>query len=711
MDPDIGYIDENGLVTPLKAGDMWIQVRGSDGRFLDEFHIVIVGEKFRSDCLEYAITSDGNGYKVVGCNGEPERITIPAVHEGLPVVGFEPGAFKNCTKLTDISLEEGHSKLYMENDALYADLPEKTLLCYPGSHLIEKHYYIASGTKAIAAYAIANSWLSDLTIPEGVISIGDRAFYRLQTQLFIYIPDSLSEFGNYLFQSQQSNAAFYVNTWESPAAEYAKQNNIPCGVIVQTTPEPTVAPTPTPVPTPKPDIPSVEDGNIVEVEPIELTGSLYETCSFYCFYDLSDLEENDVTEVRLAIRDQWKRLTYYPEMAQQTGLYGAGYTGQKAILRAYDRYGRQIDAKYINGSFTFSFDGAYMLGVSGGRNTKMTVLPTKPVFITTPGRYTPQPDRWHDFLDGNIYQFYIIAMPRGTYKYSFPDHLNIIAYHTKYCTVGGYGGDIFENVIPMDNYVLCMFQTMDSTRKMQIDQATFTFDSLEILFSNEKIGVYASSLPKKSPDLGENIRRVFDATLDEMLLGHFPVSRPIQKICIYINGNYPAAYKGALWLNDSFYEYEESDACAISHESIHAVDQNIRDWMFTPIPSSWYEGRAEYISKAVCSKLNVPYTSNQYGDGKDYNWNFVSEIDRKDFFEFYYHSTNRYTTYSVGYYFYDFLIDTYGSDVGARVMNNLATFPFDTTDMSGFFKHCVEAATEIGVFQRFVEDVIIPSGT
>lgn len=707
LHPDIGIVDENGLVTPLKAGYLNIQVTKSNGMYLGGANLLVTGEFYSAEDLEYELTADGAGYRVVGCTGDPGRITIPATHNGLPVVGFEPGAFKNCTHLTDIVLEEGHTVLYMENAALYANLPEKTLLCYPGSHIINRYYLVSASTQAIAAYAFSHSYLRNLTIPEGVVSIGDCAFYKLQNQMMIYMPDSLTDFGSSLLQGQQHNASFYVKSWDSPAYKYAQKYNIPCGIISTRTPEPTMVPTPTPAPEPTPDIPPVDDENIVVHS--ELYWTSYQNGFFKCLYDISALEGDDVSEVRLAIKDQWKDLVYYPELSQQTGLYGAGYTGQKAILRAYNQYGAQIGAKEISGNFTFSFDGARTLGVSGGKDTKLMVVPTKPIFITSPGRYPIQPSQWRNFFDGDIYQHYIIAMPRGMMHFDFPDHLNILAYQNVYCTTDR---SPEEYATPLTDYIFCLLYTQDASQASQMDQVTMVFDTLECLLNNDSLVIYAASLPDKSPNLGESIGKVFESTRAEMLSGHYPSSQSVKKVRVYIDGSYPGASMSTVWLDDQFYEYDENDVCTLSHEFVHAIDQGLRDWTGGPgpVPSAWMEGRAEYISKDICAKLGVPYTSNDYSDGKDYNWSFLSEIDRTDFFHFYFHSTNRNTTYTVGYYFYDFLIDTYGSNVGARVMQNIATLPYNG-EREAFFKQCVEAATEEGVFQRFVNDVIIPSGT
>ncbi|MBE5810583.1 MAG: hypothetical protein E7318_06550 [Clostridiales bacterium] len=702
-DPEILTVDKNGLVTPLKAGYGYITVL-SDGSYVAGLSLEVVGSPYSSDGLMFEPTADGSGYRVVDCTGNPERITIPATFNSKPVTGFEPGAFKDCTILTDIALESGHTVLYMEKNALYTNSPHKTLLCYPGSHDLMGNFYIPAGTKAIAPYAFANCKLDIITVPGGLTTIGDYAFYRNIYQLGVYLPDSVTSFGKSLFQGQQSNAYFYVTSWESPGAIYAQENNIPVGTIDERTPEPTAAPTPTPAPTPVPSVPPVDESKIVIFDQLDRINVQHNTIE--CTYDISQLEGDSVSEVRMDLRDQWKDLQYVSGRAQQTGLYGAGYTAKEAVLRAYDRNGVQIGMQIINGDFAFSFDGARMLGVSGGKNTRMTVIPTKPIFVSTPGRYPIRHSEWHQLEDGNIYQHYILKMPRGMASMDFPHYLNIMAPNPYYAITGNHtsSSQSYESGYC---YVTC--QTYDSSRADQIDVITLVFDSMELLLKNDDFSCYAASLPDKTEYLGEDIYNVYLQTRSEMLKGHYPTQQAIAPVQVRLNGGYPTSWQSIVELDQAFFEYDEWDVSILSHELTHAIDQGMKNCDY--LPSPWMEGRAELISMAVTARMDAPYTSSTYPAGTQYNWSFMSEADRADFFTYYTTSSNRTTEYVLGYYFYRFLMDTYGSNVGARIMQNVATASFNPETANAVFKQCVEAATEKGVFQRFIDDVVTPSGT
>lgn len=702
-DTSILTVDANGLITPLKAGYGYINVL-ADGSYVTGISIEVVGSPYSSDGLIFEPTADGSGYTVVGCTGNPERITIPATFNGKPVTGFEPGAFKDCTILTDIALESGHTVLYIEKAALYTNSPRKTLLCYPGSHDLMGNFYIPAGTKAIAPYAFANCKLDIITVPDGLTTIGDYAFYRNVYQLGVYLPDSVTSFGKSLFQSQQSNAYFYVSSWDSPGAIYAQENNIPVGTIEERTPEPTAIPTPTPAATPAPSVPPVDENKIVIFNKLDWISTQHNMID--CTYDISALEGEDVSEVRMDLRDQWKDLQYISGRAQQTGLYGAGYTAQEAVLRAYDKNGLEIGMQVINGDFAFCFDGARMLGVSGGKNTRMTVIPTKPVYVDAPGRYPIRHSEWHQLEDGNLYQHYILKMPRGMASMDFPHYLNIM-YPNPYYAITGNATSTSQSYEA--GYCYVVITTHDSSRADQIDVITLIFDSMKLLLKNDDFSCYAASLPEMSPNLGESIYDVYKQTRSEMLTGHYPSAQPIGPVQVRLNGNYPSSFQSIIDLDSVFFEFDELDISSTSHELIHAIDQGMKncEWL----PSPWMEGRAELISMAVTANMDAPYTSSDYPAGTQYNWSFMSAADRADFFTYYTTSSNRTTEYVLGYYFYRFLMDTYGSNVGARIMQNVANASFTTETADAVFKQCVEAATEKGVFQRFIDDVVTPSGT
>jgi hypothetical protein len=125
-----------------------------------------------------------------------------------------------------------------EDGVLFTDIPEKTLVRFPPAYHRTTAYIVPDGTKHIAAYAFAGivryngTELISISIADGVVSIGDYAFAHYQEmQMFIYVPDSLTQIGQHLTQFSKGNIPFYVSSRDTAFAQYANQNQLPCGVI------------------------------------------------------------------------------------------------------------------------------------------------------------------------------------------------------------------------------------------------------------------------------------------------------------------------------------------------------------------------------------------------------------------------------------------------------------------------------------------------
>ena len=139
---------------------------------------------------------------------------------------------------------------------------------------------------------------------------------------------------------------------------------------------------------------------------------------------------------------------------------------------------------------------------------------------------------------------------------------------------------------------------------------------------------------------------------------------------------------------------------------VHAVDFNV-EAADDVAPTTWFEGRAEYISYQIAEAYGYDYVHYH----REFDWSYMTEGDKADFFLYYYFCDDGSTEYDVGYHFLVYLNETYGEDVSAKVMANLAALAewdksFRGEENAALFKQCVEDATEVGVFQNFVRDVI-----
>lgn len=199
-------------------------------------------ENLKNVTIANGITSIGQS-AFEGCSSL-EQITIPTTVETIGNSAFancsslsnivlsegveriNESAFKNCTSLTTIEIPStvtninntafnGCSSLQNinvhENNTAYSSLngvlfnKNKTeLICHPGARE-EQAYEIPSTVKTIGAYAFENSQnLTNVTIPDGVTTIGEGAFSGCTGINEYTIPNSVTNIGAYAFENNSN---------------------------------------------------------------------------------------------------------------------------------------------------------------------------------------------------------------------------------------------------------------------------------------------------------------------------------------------------------------------------------------------------------------------------------------------------------------------------------------------------------------------------
>ena len=138
--------------------------------------------------ISYTLNAAQDGYLVSGCDENAVLLVLPAVHNGLPVVGTAENAFANCKYLQEVRVEA--ESVYLQVcDGILMDATGKTLLLYParraGADLV-----IDENVTAIADYAFAYCQnLRSITIGTQVETIDDHAFEAVNDALCLVVQD------------------------------------------------------------------------------------------------------------------------------------------------------------------------------------------------------------------------------------------------------------------------------------------------------------------------------------------------------------------------------------------------------------------------------------------------------------------------------------------------------------------------------------------
>ena len=563
----------------------------------------------------------------------------------------------------------------------FSNTPVKTLVAFPPAYSAAEYYYVPAGVKAIGSYAFAGmNSLESLTIPEGVTTMGDYAFAEVRMQTAVFVPDSLTNIGKHILLDQKSNMPFYTNNWNTVFAKYCDTNALTHGVIMPETPKTTTIPTTVPV---------HQTENLTPASGRVKYTDHWPHASDRKHYNLAEDEQKTDKEVFLSLGDVWEC------EFEATGVYGAGYTKTPATIRAYDKSGKLVGMDQVSGNFAFCFPGAYDFGIEGGTDTGITFVPVQPLYVTGSGTYAIDADKCYSSADGNVFNYLIIMYPRSSMYPEFPYHLN-------FCSFGfldTYYPYTYEN---SEHYMLLQFSTFDASRVDKMKAWAFHFGGMKVLVDNSEFMCGVADNLKCVANFGTRAYELFKTQKAFMLGNYYPTSQPIKKISVIADGSYPGAMDCTVYLDE--YTTENFSYYTLVHEMVHAIDQSIEATNFAP--DCWMEGRAEYITYTLLGKLGIP----GYHNYESFSWSYLTQAQKDDFFSYFYFNSDRQTPYAVGYHFIKYIIKTYGEDVNAKVMENLANCGYSSWNQdatsAAIFKQCVEAATEPGVFQNFVRDVI-----
>lgn len=660
-----------------------------------------------SDTLTFELMKDGSGYMITGCKTGTTLAMIPAEYEGLPVKAVADRAFTDCRNLKMFIADKKSGYFYSEDGVLFTDDPVKTLVRFPNrpEEFETYAYKVPDGTKAIAPWAFSGCCnMEFLHIPEGVDTIGDYAFAEIEppVNLSVYAPASLKKIGKNILQGQKGNVAFFTADKTAPVLKYCRSHKIPATWHVP------LEPTEQTVPLGTPDLTDAADAEMT-VPKKRTEKRYYEWIDFMgqnmaATLDISALQEKDA-EVLVRMDTRWPSILQVKDGKTPNGypvwegLYGVGFTEEPAVLRGYDAEGKITGVRKVSGDFLFSLPGAVNLGVSEGSGTRLVMVPYEPVIITGPGDFPLSADKFR--TGDGVRPFSLIARAYTDSRLDIlmTDYMNIFAFAEQ---------DPFNPVEGSSEHYVLMYSELGTPYLMDgIGECTYRFHRMETVLEDEGFCFKVSpSISKVDPKLAEDVRKMLEAEKAFMADTYLPAGLEIYPVIYHLDGSYPCAYT----LNNPVSHVFLDDQCVAlkkagyvyAHETVHAIDYSVPN-MDGLAPQTWWEGRAEYIGLKFCKQQKLKNNNNYPAR---YNWSFLTEEDKADFYRFYYESTNRETEYCVGYYFVKYLCDTYGDEVIGRIMTNIRDTRYTDRNKKDVFLECVTAATDPDVFQNFVRDVI-----
>ena len=161
-------------------------------------NVVSLGEGCFSSCFSLSSIKLSEGLDSIGSNCfdmcDLLSIDIPA---SVKSIGSNP--FTECHDLKSISVNVNNKKYCSVEGVLYT-VEKDTLLAFPNA--LGENYTCHSATKAIAPYAFYWTKVSDVTLNNGLLSIGEEAFNFCSNLRTITLPSSIKIFGK---------SSFYVN--------------------------------------------------------------------------------------------------------------------------------------------------------------------------------------------------------------------------------------------------------------------------------------------------------------------------------------------------------------------------------------------------------------------------------------------------------------------------------------------------------------------
>ena len=173
-------------------------------------------DALRSGDYQYRVLEDGTA-EITSYSGKDSVLKIPNTLDGKTVTSIGDQAFAWCRALTSIELPDSvismgvnlfanceslkniqvspEQPVFADIDGVLFNKVEKSLICYPAGKQVEA-YEIPQGILQIGDRAFFRcSSLTNIELPDSVTSIGDQAFAECFALTNIELPDSVTSMG------------------------------------------------------------------------------------------------------------------------------------------------------------------------------------------------------------------------------------------------------------------------------------------------------------------------------------------------------------------------------------------------------------------------------------------------------------------------------------------------------------------------------------
>ena len=160
--------------------------------------------------LEFTLSSDGTYYNVSDYTGDSEKVVFIEKYNNKPIKGIDASAFEDCTYITSITIPDSVTSI---GECAFYNCSSLTSIELPDS---------VTNIGDSAFDGCSN--LRSIVIPNSVTSIGDYAFYDCSSLTSIIIPDSVTSIGDYAFYNCTSLTSITIPEEVASIGDYAFYN-------------------------------------------------------------------------------------------------------------------------------------------------------------------------------------------------------------------------------------------------------------------------------------------------------------------------------------------------------------------------------------------------------------------------------------------------------------------------------------------------------